>query len=895
MRWWRRRKEADLEREVRLHLELEAAELGETGVPAEEARYAARRNFGNVSAVKEETREMWGWQAVERILQDLRYAARILRKAPGFTAVAVLSLALGIGANTAIFSVLDAVLLKALPVEDPGQLRIVTWMGRGAPTGKSDPVAMKSHSGYGLKDGRGRQVDGSFSYPAYELFRTALPRFAVFVAYAQNQFTVTAGGTSDLAFGHYVSGNYFTVLGAGVLEGRPILPEDDAPGRPRVVVLTYRFWSRRFGADRAVLNRVIQVNREPVTVVGVMPPSFQGLQPGRAIDLFAPMSMVPATAPPYYSLAAPDMWWVQIFARLKPGISEQAAAAAAQQVFARQVESYARSTTLPAIVLEPGGRGVDLLRGSMGKSIYILAAVAGIVLLIACANLANLLLARYGARTREIAIRVSIGASRGRLLRQMLTESFLLAGMGAAAGLVLAGPLFRVMLNLFSGASALGIDARLDVRALGFTFGVALATGLLFGTLPAWRAVRGTPAKGLKETAWIAAGRGLVSFQIALSLLLVAGTGLFLRTLLNLASVDLGFRTRGLITFQTDPERSGYEPGQAAGIYRRLEERLTAIPGVAAVGISQLPMIGGVVTNGGVRFPGSDKANQTWFLACSDSFLSTMRIPIVLGRDLNRADFDRSLRSAVVNETFVRRYMAGVNPIGQVFYPPPWRVKPDGRVEPVTIVGVAKDAHYRSVRDQAPPTAYMPYALRPPGDSRMVFEIRTQVPLQSLASTIRETVASVDPHLPVAEMRTEEEQIDQSLGTERLFAALVTAFGVIAVVLAAIGLYGVMAFSVSRRTTEMGVRMALGARRGDVQWLILRQSLAMAAVGILVGVPVALELSSLAGKLLYGVKPNDPASMVGAVAVMVLVAAVAAWIPARRASGVDPMVALRFD
>ncbi|MDE3198971.1 MAG: ABC transporter permease [Acidobacteriota bacterium] len=829
------------------------------------------------------------------ILQDLRYAGRVLRKSPVFTTVAVLSLALGIGANTAIFSVLDAVLLKSLPVRQPRELRIFTWVRKG------DTRFLKSHSGYSMDDDRGRSVDGSFSYPQYRAFRNTLPQFSGVVAYAQNQFTLTAAGSSDLAFGHYVSGNYFTGLGAQALRGRTILPDDDTPGRPRVAVLSYEYWVRRFGSDASAIGRVVEVNRLPVTVVGVMPRAFQGLQPGRAIDVFVPFALAYDTAPPYYSMTAPDYWWVQVFGRLKPGVAEAAAEGAVQQVFARHVEAFAGAgVQAPAIVLEPGGRGVATLRGSLSKAIYILTAVAGIVLLIACANLANLLLARYAARSREVAIRVSIGASRGRLIRQMLAESFLLAGMGAMTGLALAQPLFRAMLDLFSGTSTLGLDARLDLRTLGFAFGTAIATGLLFGTLPAWRTARVSPGPALKESASIAGGRaghmligrGLVSFQIALSVLLIMGTGLFLRTLRNLGAVDLGFQASNLITFRTDPAKSGYEAAQVREVYRKLEARLSAIPGVEAVGISQLPLIGGVVTNGGVRFPGSDTAHPTWFINCSDSFLKTMRIPVVLGRDLNAADFDRPFRSAVVNETFVRKYMAGENPVGRIYYPPQWDSKAP-RAEPFTIVGVAKDAHYRGIRDEVPPTAYAPFPTGPPGDTGMVFAIRTGLPAGSMAKEIRAAVGDVDPHLPVAEMRTEAEQIEKSIGSERLFAALVTAFGTIALVLAAIGLYGIMAFSVSRRTAEIGIRLALGARRGSVQWLVMRQSLAMAALGLAAGVPFALQLTELAKKLLYGVKPNDPLSIVGAIVVIVLVAALASWIPARRASRLDPMKSLR--
>lgn len=844
---------------------------------------------------------MWGWVSLERFWQDLRYAARMLHKSPGFTAIGVLSLALGIGANTSVFSVLDSVLLKSLPVRHPEQLRILTWIRHG------DPIGMRSHSGYAIPDDQGRTVDGSFSYAAYEIFRNTVPQFSDLVAFAQNQFTVTDHVTTDLAFGHYVSGNYFTGLGAQPLIGRPILPADDAPGKPGVAVLTHLYWSRRFASDPSIVGRAILVNREPVTVVGVMPPSFQGLMPGRAIDLFVPISMVAETAPTYYSLTAPDIWWVQIFGRLKRNASEAAATAAVQAALARHMDSYTGATipvsNRPKIVLEPGNRGVGLLRGSIQTSIYILATIAGLVLFIACVNLANLLLARHTARAREIAIRISLGAGRWRLVRHMLAESMLLAGMGGIAGLLLARPMLRLLLNFFAGASTLSIDARVDIRALGFTFAVSVVTALLFGTMPAWRATHVNVGSGLKETMTIAPGRGsrsslgryLVSVQIALSLLLVVGTGLFLRTLLSLAAVDLGFQTDKILTFQTDPGRSGYKPDQLGALYRRLEARINSIPGVESVGMSQLPLIGGVVTNGPIRFSVSDKTiKQTWFLYCSDSFLSTMRIPVLLGRDLSAADFDRAIPSAVVNETLVKKYLSAANPIGQIFYPPRW-VDDRNNSKPFTIVGVARDAHYRGVRDEAPPTAYIPFASRPPGDSRMVFVIRTRLVPLSLASAVRRAVASIDPNLPVAEMRTEREQIDHSLGTERLFATLVTMFGIIAVILAAIGLYGVMAFSVNHRIGEIGVRMALGAQRGDVRWMVLRQSLFMAVLGIFVGVPSALLLTSTVRKLLYGVTPNDPASVAGAVIVMLVVAALAAWIPARRASRVDPMVALRYE
>jgi predicted permease len=898
--WWRRkRREHDLERELEADLELEAEEFRDGGLTPEAARLAARRALGNEGLLREDVREAWGWMFLDHLKRDVAYALRGMRKSPGFTAAAVLSLAMGIGANTAVFTIADAMLLKALPVERPGELRSLAWVRRGS----ADPVGMSSHSGHGAADDRGRNVDGSFSYPAYEAFRSAVPQLYDLVAFAPNQFTVTSGGKADLAFGHYVSGNYFAGLGAQPLLGRPIVPEDDGPGRPGVAVLAHEYWSGHFGGDPGVLNRVLLVNRRPVTVVGIMPPAFQGLLPGRAVDLFVPMAMVPETSPPYYRLDDPQDWWVEIFGRLRAGASEDAAAAAVQAALMHQIEAYTgtrlTAETRTEIALEPGSRGVRVLQGSTRRPITILAAVAGLVLLIACLNLANLLLARYAARGREIATRISIGASRGRLMRQMLVESLVLAAVSAAAGLAVAKPLTTLLLHFLSGSMTLGIDARLDARALGFTLGVAMLTGVVFGTVPAWRAAQLHAIQGLKEAA--APGRGprllvrryLVSIQIALSLLLLVGTGLFVRTLTSLAAVPLGFQTDNILTFQTDPGRTGYSAAEATALYRRLEERILAIPGVEAAGVAQLPLIGGVVTNGPVWLPGDAKAKPTHFLTCSDSFLSTMRIPMLLGRDLSRADFDLPARSAVVNETFVRKYLEGRNPIGQVFERRNWQRK--SGPELFTIVGVVKDAHYRGVRDQVPPTAYLPYPFRSAGDSRMVFAVRVRSAPLSFAAAVRDAVAGVDSNLPVAEMRTEQDQIERSLGAERLFASLMSAFGAMAMILAAIGLYGVMAFAVTRRTPEIGIRIALGAQRGEVRWMVLRQSLVMALWGIAAGVPAALALARLVRSMLYGVEPSDPASLVAAVAVIAAVAGLAAWIPARRASRVDPMKALRNE
>ena len=869
------------------------------GAGADAARLAARRAFGNAAYTAEETRQAWGWTWLERLGQDLRYAARILRKSPAFTAVAVLSLALGIGANTAVFSVLDALLLKSLPVSHPEQLRIFTWVRHG------DPKWMRSHSGYTVADERGNSVDGAFSYPAFLAFEGRLPQFSDIVAFAQNQFTVTAGGSSSLAFGHYVSGNYFTGLGAAPMLGRPISPADGNRSSPPVAVLSWRYWNRQFAANPAVIGSVIQVNRVPTTVIGVMPPAFQGLQPGRVIDLFVPVSMLPETGPPYYSLSDPTYWWVQVFGRLRPGVSDAAATVAVQAALTQHVESYYNAAEVAAkptqLILEPGDRGVALLRGGKEIPLRVLGVTSILVLLIACINLVNLLLARYSARAGELALRISIGAARGRLVRQMLTENLLLAALGAGAGLLLARPLTAMLVAFFSGATPLGIDARIDLRTLGFTCAVALATVLIFGVIPSWRATRVAPTAALKDSQMRAPGRRglqfgrfLVPLQIALSAPLLVAAGLFLRTLLALSSLDLGFQTDHLLTFQTDPGRTGYTEVETNAVYHRLEERLSAIPGVAAVGMSQVALIGGVSTNGPVRIPGVAGGKNTYFIMCSNGFLHAAGIGMVAGRDLDRADFDRPTRSAVVNESFAKQYLGGENPVGRTFLAPDWQKEGSDRA-PFVIVGVARDAHYRAVREVVPATAYVAYPFRSINDSHMSFLIRTRLDPLSIGADVRRAVANVDPHLPVAELRTERDQIDQSIGSERMFAALVGAFGAIALLLAAIGAYGVMAFSVSRRIPEIGIRMALGAQRGQVMRMVLRQSVLLSAGGALLGVPVAIWLTSFVQKLLFGIKPNDPVSIAAAVVLLPAVAAFAAWIPARRASRVDPMKALRYE
>ena len=895
--WKRRQLDQDLEDEMAFHLEMREEKNRREGVTD-----SARQAFGNVALVKEDLRDQWTFRAIENFWRDLRYAARMLRRSPGFTLVAILSLAIGIGGNTAIFSVVDAILLKTLPVRDPEQLRVVLWTGeKGAPTDMAQSYSTTNDSGI--------RVVSSFPHPTYQQFVANVPQFSDLIGFVGYQVTVLAGAASHYAKEELVTGNFFTGLGVTALAGRTFAPEDDRVGAAPVAVVSYRYWERHLGLEPEAIGRTIFINGRPVTVIGVTPKSFVSIRPGYAPDIYIPMALTGIFGDKWLNLADPDTAWVQIVGRLRPGVSDASAMAGLASVMQRAVATgggkrgKAGKPWQP--VLDNGASGLKLLRHNALTPLLVLTSVVGLVLLIACANLANLLLARSVARRREIAVRLSIGAGRSRLIRQLLTESLLLAGMGAALGLALASPLIAVMLRMAGGVAI--VAARLDWRALLFTTVVALVTALLFGLAPAFRATRVDLTPALKDGMGGAQGpspqlrvsRLLIAGQVALSTLLLAGAGLFVRTLMNLSALDPGFQAQRLLLFSVDGSRSGYQGDKLLGFYERIREKVAVIPGVQSVTLSDAALIGNSYSSAGITVPGytpnDGREPMTYLMRAGRHFLTTMGIPVLLGRDLDGRDVQTAVRVGVVNETFARDYFANENPLGRFFYfhsDDGQKTRPADRVE---IVGVCKDAKYDKLRGEIPPTVYVSYLQAHDYDTGMIFELRTALPPTAIAGAVQRVVASIDRNVPLPEIRTQEEKIRQTLGTERMFAGVVSSFGVIAALLAAIGLYGVMAYAVTRRTSEIGIRVALGAGRGAVQWMVLRESLWMVVTGLAAGIPAALALTRFVQGTLYGIKPNDPVSFIAAGALMIVVAAVAAWIPARRAARVDPMRALRCE
>jgi macrolide transport system ATP-binding/permease protein len=907
----RRGKEAELREELEFHLDEEIEERRATGVADDQAKWEARRDLGNVALLKEDTRSAWGWTMIEQLGQDLRYAFRTMSASKSFSLLAILSLALGIGANTAIYSFMDSILLRSLPVSDPESLVVLNWHAKSAEWGS---FVMHSINGYTHDDPKSGTTAGIFPYPAFELFQKNDGIVSsVFAYHPARDLNVTFKGQAEVARGEYVSGDYFRGLAVLPAAGRLILPDDDRAGAPAVAVISFSMSQRRFGGPANAAGQSILINNLPFVVTGVTPHGFFGVDPGAAPDVYLPIHAdLPAGTGRQYADQAEqyldrNYYWIEVMARLRPGVSLVEAQAALAPAFQNWVASTAGTdverTNLPSLVVNPGAAGLDSLRRRYSEPLYVLLALVGLILAIACANVANLLLARAAARRREIALRLSVGAGRFRVVRQLLTESVLLASLGGLLGILFAvwGIRFLTLL-LANGDEHFTLHAELNWRVLGVAIGLSLLTGVLFGLAPATRSTRVDVISAMKETrVGLPAGRrlfgrislshALVIGQIALSLLMLVAAGLFVRTLTNLESIQLGFNRENLLLFELDARKAGHKDPEITAFYGDLLKRFSAIPRVRDASLSNQPLIEagyglGLVVHGK---PGS-AANR--MLVVGPGFMKTMQIPIVAGRDIDERDQPGSPPVAIVSELFAKVNFGDENPMGQhvMLGPPAGRPLRD-----MEIVGIAKNVRYGGLRDKARPVIYIPYNQGVPRPEEMVYELRTAGDPLALVNTVREIVHQADSLVPLSNVKSQVQEIDQTINQEIIFAELCTAFAILAMVIACVGLYGTVSYNIARRTGEIGIRMALGARRGHVVWMVLRGVIILAIVGLAISVPTAFGTTKLVASFLYGTKPNDPLALTGAVAILLGAALLAGYLPARKASRIDPMVALRHE
>jgi putative ABC transport system permease protein len=827
---------------------------------------------------------------------DLRLAVRGLRRNPLFASVAILSLALGIGANTAIFTLIDQILLRKLPVRNPDEL--VMLYQEGPHMGSN--MGARAHS-----------------YPIYQEFQKRAEPFAEVLCRRLIPASISVDNQTERLEAELVSGNYFTMLGVTAAAGRVFnSAEDDQvySGHP-VVVLGYDYWVRRFNRDPGVVGKKILVNNYPMTIVGVSAAGFAGLDPTRAPQIRVPILMKPVMMPDFgwVEMANPRARWVQVFARLKPGYTIESARAPMQGLFlqirayemtlegAKNWSAYMRDRFMQGqLLLEEAAVGYSGLRNDFSKALLVLMAMVGLVLLIACANVANLLIARAFVRQREIAVRLSIGASRGQLIRQLLTESLVLSAAGGAVGVFLSVALTRGLLALIPvGGSPILVQPTPDIRILLFTLGLTLVTGIVFGLLPALRASKPDTWGTLKDTVGAVAGstgslflrKGLVSAQVALSFLLLFGAGLFVRSLQNLQGTNTGVVLDNLVTFQLAPALSGYNGERTFNFFQQLLDRLRALPGVTSAGIAQVPILAGDEWDNSMAVEGyqaKDGENMQMFMnSLSPGYFQTMKIPFIEGRDFTRLDAKQDWAVAIVNRKFAEQFFPGKSALGK-------RIGggggPNAKLT-IEIVGVVENSLYEGPREGVRRQVFVPNW----GDGAVAFYVRTQAASQSVFGPIREQVRQLDSAMPIYELKTLEGQLDETLLSDRLVATLSAAFGFLATLLASIGLYGVMAFVVARRRKELGLRLALGAAPGGVLWMVMREVLVLLVIGLAIGVPAAIASGRFVSAQLYGVEPNDPWMAIGTVTLLAAVSAAAGLIPARRASRIDPILALRYE
>ncbi len=916
LRYWiesARRSEA-LREEIELHLAEKAAELQADGMTAERARAESRRRFGNVGLKHEESREIWMTRFLSELGQDVRYGCRTMIANKAFSALAVLLLALGIGANTAIYSFMESILLRSLPVADPESLVVLNWHSPPPYNANKQWVhVMHGVQGLAWPGGKGVMVSGMFPYGALETLREENPVFSTLFGYF-NGLTrnLSIHGQATSARAEYVTGEYFRGLAVLPAAGRLIDSEDDRPGAAPVAVISFATSQNRFGGPPNAIGQSILLDNVPCTVIGVAPPEFFGVDPAAAPDLYLPLHtnvlLDGARAARMYG--DENFYWIEMMGRLRPDVSMSQAQAALAPRFHQWVGTTAKTdgerAKLPALILNPGAEGLGSLRRQYSKPLYVLLAMVGLILAITCANIANLLLARAAARTREMAVRLSLGAGRFRVVRQLLTESVMLASLGGAFGVLFAIWGVRSLTLLLSkGQENFALHAELNWSVLGVTAALSVVCGLLFGLAPAIQSTRPDVMPSLKN------GRGggrrraqqvLVVAQIALSFLLLVAAGLFVRTLNKLHSVQLGYARENILLFSLNARQAGHRDPEITTFYADLRKRFESIPGVSSATLSHSSIIS--AGHAGATYRGTMKIGAATIagagvMLVGPRFLTTMQIPILAGREIDDRDQPGSTPVAVIGERLARTYFGNGNPVGRRITfvdnePAPSQRGEDSKSNrDLEIVGVSADVRYGDLKEGNPMTVFAAVSQFSP--DRVTYALRTAGDPLRYVRSVHEIVREADSRIPVTNVITQAAEIDRTISRELTFAKLCTGFAVLALLIACVGLYGTMSYNVARQVGEIGTRMALGAQRGAVVWMVLRRVLLLAAVGLAISVPAALSASQLVKSFLFETQPNDPGTLALAGVVLLSAAILAGYAPARRASRIDPLKALRHE
>jgi predicted permease len=886
----------DLEEEMRLHLDLREQQKRDAGLTETEAYSAARRQFGNPTSLKEKSHMTWGWQWFEDIFHDAVYGVRAMLRSPGITVVALLSLALGIGANTAIFSLMDAVMLRSLPVKDPGQLLL---MGDETTKGISDSF-------------------GSTQLYSYPFYREMQKKNQVFSEMAS--VSSMSNGVHGFIEGQpeaqpmniqLVSGTYFSMLGVHAPLGRTLREQDDQTkdGNP-VAVVSDSWWKRALAHDPAVLSKKLKLGETIFTIVGVAPPEFFGTTVGESPDIWIPLSMQKEVPPSFDGYTDNFSESLYLIGRLKPGVSLTEATTQANLLFQQILRGFPdtklnqenlETLRKAHVELYPMAKGLSSLRTQFSQPLRLLMVIVALVLLIACANIANLLLARSTARAKEFAVRQALGARRSRLIRQLLTESLVLALVGGALGIVFATIANHLLLRMISGggSNTVPLDVSINTHLLLFTLAITVATAILFGTIPAFRATKLQLTESLKDSRGSTGvgtksplARALIVSQVALSLILLVGSGLFLRSLLNLNNVDTGFNKESVLRLQTDTSSIGYKnkDPRLVVLYQQIEDRISALPGVRAASNSMFTYNEGS-WNGTVFVHGMpiDRESNIKHNIIGNGYFAAMQIPLIAGRTFGPQDSATSQKVGVISESMARKmFPSGSSPIGHTY-----STGGSDHDDDITVIGIVKDVKFESLEESPVMIDYFPDAQQPGYMNSLA--VRYTGSFDAVLPAVRQAIHQVNPNLPLSNVTTLDEQVGRSIRDQRLVAQLSTFFGLLAVFLSCIGIYGLMSYVVTRRTNEIGIRMALGAERAQVRWLVMRDILLLVAIGVAIGIPAVLAGSKLIANMLYGLKGADAATLLAAITMLLLVAAIAGYLPSQRASRIEPMAALRYE